>query len=50
MKVALSNVVLVGLNPVVVACQEYAFALGTVLRLYDKSFRLFFVELFSKCF
>lgn len=50
MKVALSNVVLVRLYPVIVPSQEYALALATVLRLYDKSFCLFFVKLFSKLF
>ena len=45
-EVALRDVVLVGIEPVVTSRQKNAFALATILRLNDKCFSFAFVELF----
>jgi hypothetical protein len=50
MQVALSNIMLIGVNAVIVACEKDSFALTLVFRFYNKSLGFAFVKLFSELF
>jgi len=50
MKITLCYIVLVHLDPVVIPCEENAFALAAVFRFNDEGFSFFVVKLFLKVF
>jgi len=50
MKITLGNIMFIGLYPVVISCEENAFALAVVFRFYNESFSFSIVKLIFKLF